>query len=257
MFCGNFSIVLCYTRAHEGGGAGGGLQPPHFFGNFKELLRERCFQPPHFESLVSYPTFKVAPRALYTLLLLLFFRIYVESETHLCDMALDERAIRRIMKEILDEKFEKLIAPIVQSLDFIVKEYKDLKKEVTIPEETNLDQKNSNLSRQVAGLTNELRQCKNEQDEQEQYIRRECAEIRGMPARRGQNTNEIVQKVGALMDLDIDDSEISISHRLPSRTSNRSDSDRTSPPIIVRLKSGQRSVSSRKIKTKELHNKGH
>ena len=152
-------------------------------------------------------------------------------------MAVCERAIRRIMNEFLDEKFEKLIAPIVQSLDFIGKEYEDLKKKVTVLEETNknLDQKNSNLSRQVAGLTNELRQCKNEQDEQEQYIRRECAEIRGAPARRGENTNEIVQKVGALMDLDIDDSEISISHRLPSRTSNRSDSDRASPPIIVRF----------------------
>ena len=53
------------------------------------------------------------------LLLLLFFCIYVDSETHLCDMALDERAIRRIMNEILNEKFEKRIAPIVQSLDFI------------------------------------------------------------------------------------------------------------------------------------------
>ena len=31
----------------EGEGLGGGLQPPHFFGNFKELLRKRCFQPPH------------------------------------------------------------------------------------------------------------------------------------------------------------------------------------------------------------------
>ena len=49
----------------------------HFFGNFKELLRKRCFQHPpppppththtHFESLVSSPTFKVAPRALYYL----------------------------------------------------------------------------------------------------------------------------------------------------------------------------------------------
>ena len=53
--------------------------------------------------------------------------------------------------------------------------------------------------------------------------------------REEENTNEIVQKAGALMVLDIDDSEISISHRLPSRTSNRSDSDRTSPPIIVRF----------------------
>ena len=51
------------NRARGGEGAGG-LQPPHFFGNFKELLRKRCFQLPHFESLFSPPTFKVAPRAL-------------------------------------------------------------------------------------------------------------------------------------------------------------------------------------------------
>ena len=50
----------------EGEGLGE-LQPPHFFGNFKELLRKRCFQPPLFESLFAPPpppTFKVAPRAL-------------------------------------------------------------------------------------------------------------------------------------------------------------------------------------------------
>ena len=38
--------------------------PPHFFENYKELLRKKCFQPPHFESLVSPPTFKIALRAL-------------------------------------------------------------------------------------------------------------------------------------------------------------------------------------------------
>ena len=48
----------------EGEGLGGLQPPPHFFGNFKELLRKRCFQPLHFESLFSPPTFKVAPRAL-------------------------------------------------------------------------------------------------------------------------------------------------------------------------------------------------
>ena len=54
-----------YQGPRRGRGRGG-LQPPppHFFGNFKELLRKGCFQPPHFESLVSPPTFKVAPRAL-------------------------------------------------------------------------------------------------------------------------------------------------------------------------------------------------
>ena len=29
--------------------------PPHFFGNFKELLRKRCFQPPHFQSSSAGP----------------------------------------------------------------------------------------------------------------------------------------------------------------------------------------------------------
>ena len=70
MYLGNFVkfgqnwLYLDSFRARgEGGAGGGGLQPPIFFGNFKELLRKRCFQPPHFESLISPPTFKVAPRA--------------------------------------------------------------------------------------------------------------------------------------------------------------------------------------------------
>ena len=58
------------TGPAEGEGQGGLQPPPHFFGNIKELLRKRCFQPPHFEPLASPPlppppTFKVAPRALY------------------------------------------------------------------------------------------------------------------------------------------------------------------------------------------------
>ena len=52
-----------WTGPAEGEGQGG-LQSPHFFGNFKELLRKRCFHAPHFESQFSPPTFKVAPRAL-------------------------------------------------------------------------------------------------------------------------------------------------------------------------------------------------
>ena len=65
----------------EGEGLGG-IQPPppHVFGNFKELLRKRCFQPPHFESLFSPPTFKVAPRALYVNVIgLVSVPLYCES----------------------------------------------------------------------------------------------------------------------------------------------------------------------------------
>ena len=50
-------------RARGGGGAGGGglHPPPHFFGNFKELLRKRCFQPPHFQSSSAGPESVVWP----------------------------------------------------------------------------------------------------------------------------------------------------------------------------------------------------
>ena len=55
-------------RARGGGGAlgegGRGAEahsPPNFFGNFKELLRKRCFQPPHFETLFTPPPSHAGP----------------------------------------------------------------------------------------------------------------------------------------------------------------------------------------------------
>ena len=72
-FCSgsNLEQLLPSFRARGGGEAGWAsapAPPSPTFGNFEELLRKRCFQPPppppHFESLFSSPTFKAAPRAL-------------------------------------------------------------------------------------------------------------------------------------------------------------------------------------------------
>ena len=41
----NYEFLLKISGPAEGEGQGV-LQPPHFFRNFKELLRKRCFQPP-------------------------------------------------------------------------------------------------------------------------------------------------------------------------------------------------------------------
>ena len=52
------------ARARGGGGAGGGSAPPLLW-KFYRVTEKKVFSaPPHFESLFSPPTFKVAPRAL-------------------------------------------------------------------------------------------------------------------------------------------------------------------------------------------------
>lgn len=73
---------------------------------------------------------------------------------------------------------------------------------------------------------------KTEVDDQEQYGRRECLELRGIPVSDSlhENTDDLVQSVGKVLDIDIQDSDISVSHRLPISKSNTS---RTSPAAII------------------------
>ena len=70
-------------------------------------------------------------------------------------------------------------------------------------------------------------------DEQAQYTRRNCLAIRGVPVGTGEDTNVIVKKIGALIDVDINDTDISISHRIPSSNDGASGSTSFRHPAIV------------------------
>ena len=70
-------------------------------------------------------------------------------------------------------------------------------------------------------------------DEQAQYTPRECLEIRGVPLTSGENTNEIVKKIRALTEVDINDTDISISYRIPSSNDGESGSIPMRHPTIV------------------------
>jgi hypothetical protein len=69
-----------------------------------------------------------------------------------------------------------------------------------------------------------------EVEQLKQYIRRDMLEIHAVPITEVENTNLIVQKVVELADplMTFEKSEISISHRLPSRQGQI-------PPIIVKF----------------------
>ena len=55
-----------------------------------------------------------------------------------------------------------------------------------------LKEENSNLKRKLATIQNELETLKVNCDEQEQYSRRECLEIHGIPTMVKEDTNDLV-----------------------------------------------------------------
>ena len=73
-----------------------------------------------------------------------------------------------------------------------------------------------------------MNQMKAEFDDQEQYIRRDCLEIRWIPIPSAKDdTNQIIKNVGSIVDVPIEDNDISISHRMKS--------ENAVPPIIVKF----------------------
>ncbi len=78
-----------------------------------------------------------------------------------------------------------------------------------------------------------LSKCMDQHEEQinnmQQYSRRDCVEIAGLPQQMGENTNDLVIKVGALIGLSLSETDISVSHRLPQSTGKESYSSRLRP----------------------------
>ena len=77
----------------------------------------------------------------------------------------------------------------------------------------------------------------------EQYTRRDCLEIRGIPLLSTpmdlDQTDEVVLKIGEKMGVPIQKSDISISHRIPSRK-QFTDEGNPIPPAIKFMKSETR-----------------
>jgi hypothetical protein len=49
------------------------------------------------------------------------------------------------------------------------------------------------------------------------YSRRDCLEFHGIPESHGENTDELVKRVGELVGVEVGQTDISVSHRLPSK----------------------------------------
>ena len=113
-------------------------------------------------------------------------------------------------ESLLDSKHQ----PIQTKLDGLVKQMNDnytaLQAKLDL-----LEARNASLEAENATLTKKLQTCETSLNNLEQYSRRECVEISGIPEVKEENTDDIVIKVGSLIGLDIEKHDISISHRLP------------------------------------------
>ena len=105
------------------------------------------------------------------------------------------------------------------------------------------------LTNKDENYENRLYQAEKHLDEVEQYGRRENLEIHGIPMIRNENTNHITKTVAKCLNVELDDSHISTSHRLFHNSNNFSGTSHSSnqqnrkniripskpPPIIVRF----------------------
>ena len=110
---------------------------------------------------------------------------------------------------LLDKKFSEFealaLTPIQESIDsvkaslhFLSSQYDDLSKSVKDLSERNkvLQVENASLRLQLLTMTNDINQQKDALNDYEQYSRRECLEISGIPKKIKEDTNQIVISCG-------------------------------------------------------------
>ena len=140
---------------------------------------------------------------------------------------------REIKTEILELKssikaLTERCNELEKSQDFVSKKYdtaiaalQSVKSEIS-----NLDKKHTTIVNsleeklgELAGTTNRqdqsLYRVESALDETQQYLRRDCLEINGVPISSYENPNQLVKEVGLLAGVEIDDRHIAAAHKLP------------------------------------------
>ena len=145
----------------------------------------------------------------------------------------------KLIQEIIDKRLKPLqekIAAIEHSLTFVSDNYSDLQKKVKHLEAGDKVVNKLIQAQQadISALRNDVAAIKNTLNDHEQYSRRDCLEIRGVPelpdTTSKPSTNMIVKEIGRLTGIEIKDADISTSHRLKENQSRNE-----APAIIVKF----------------------
>ena len=97
----------------------------------------------------------------------------------------------------------------IGGLSYLASEYDDF-----IKSNCSLSKSNQSLVKDLRNIKEKQIETEKQLDNLEQYGRRENLEIHGIPVMRNENTNQIIKSVAKSLNIALNDSEISTSHRL-------------------------------------------
>ena len=113
------------------------------------------------------------------------------------------------------------------AVDFITKKFDKYEQERKEREEII-----NNLTENVSRLTQKVDDLSEAVEKQEQYSRRNCLLLHGIPEKKQENTDELcIKAINEHLDLDINDRDIDRTHRI----GNPRNTDEKPRPIIIKL----------------------
>ena len=113
-------------------------------------------------------------------------------------------------------KVENRLLAFEKSMDFISNQFENHKKmtEALIKRNTKLESENEVLKKKVEKLEGNLNAVANEVNDLEQYGRRDCLEIIGIPKEENENPESLVIKLGEKIGVECKSHEIQACHRI-------------------------------------------
>ena len=120
-------------------------------------------------------------------------------------------------------------------LEFVNAKYEELLEMMKSSKEERkaLKDENKILKATIRSIESSLESVTRVNNDLEQYTRKECVEIRGIPVAATpseEQTNNIVTNVGKLLGMDITQNDISVSHRMPQSQKHKG---KPGPPAII------------------------
>lgn len=141
------------------------------------------------------------------------------------------------LEKILDEKLSPLSEQLKEALAMVKSlntKYEKMEETLGVLQEENkaLKEEHASLKAQVLSSANDLKSVQKSPNDLEQYTRRDCVEICGIPLpeeSQEEDTNEIVLQLSQKMGIPLERKDISVSHRIRSSRSS------VDPAIIVKF----------------------